>query len=265
MRDEEIKQGIAAFPRWHYQFDLKGHKTPIFEEQYVRRHTFRKDHFFDPLVRLAGGSLRGKRVLDLGCNAGFWSLSAAEAGCDFVLGVDGRQMHVDQSNFVFEAKEVDKERYDFVVGNVLDMDLGQFGTFDVVLCLGLLYHVSKPMELIEQASSANADLLVIDSTLSRRRDSVFEVRRDRLDEPRDAIDYELVLVPTKQAVLDLTEQFGYSAVTLKPPFAGEEGGRGFRGLNDYRVGSRRAFFCAKQTDLSRTDVEVEPPTPPRSA
>src|SRR5215212_7167970 len=29
-------------------------------------------YFFDPLVHLLGGSLTGKRALDLGCNAGFW-------------------------------------------------------------------------------------------------------------------------------------------------------------------------------------------------
>ena len=58
---------------------------------------FRPLHEINPLRLgwidgLAG--LKGKRVLDLGCNAGFWSLNAAEAGADFVLGVDGRQIQV---------------------------------------------------------------------------------------------------------------------------------------------------------------------------
>ena len=34
------------------------------------------------------GSLKGLRVLGLGCNAGWWSLKAIEAGCDFVAGID---------------------------------------------------------------------------------------------------------------------------------------------------------------------------------
>jgi len=59
----------------------------------------------EPLSELYGGSLKGKRVLDLGCNAGFWSLDALERGADFVLGLDGRRMHIDQANFVFEVKE----------------------------------------------------------------------------------------------------------------------------------------------------------------
>jgi len=75
IQDEEIRQKIASFPRWHYRFDLKGNLTPIFEERFANRHEQRKKYFFDPLVQLFGGSLAGKRVLDLGCNAGFWSLS----------------------------------------------------------------------------------------------------------------------------------------------------------------------------------------------
>jgi ribosomal protein L11 methylase PrmA len=42
-------------------------------------------------------------VLDLGCNAGFWSLAAIDAGADLVVGIDGRQMHIDQANLVFET------------------------------------------------------------------------------------------------------------------------------------------------------------------
>ena len=30
MQDEQIKERIAGFPHWHYQFDLKGNLTPIF-------------------------------------------------------------------------------------------------------------------------------------------------------------------------------------------------------------------------------------------
>jgi tRNA (mo5U34)-methyltransferase len=110
MQDEEIRQKIASFPRWHYQFDLRGNHTPIHKQGRVNRHTQRKKHFFDPVVSLFGGSLEGKRVLDLACNAGYWSLAAIEAGADYVLGIEGRQMHVDQASFVFEVKEVERDR-----------------------------------------------------------------------------------------------------------------------------------------------------------
>ena len=258
MQDVDIEKKIASFSHWHYRFNLKGHVTPITKQQWVIRHRYRKRHFFDPLVQLFGGSLEGKRVLDLGCNAGFWSLQAIRAGCDFVLGVDGRRMHVDQANFVFEVKGVDRDRYEFVEGNVFETDLEKHGPFDVVLCLGLLYHVSKPMELMERMTAVNSDVILIDTTLSTRQGSCFEVRHNPLDEPRNAVDYELVMVPTRKAVHDLARQFDYSIVTLKPDFQNPKGETDHRGAVDYKRGSRRAFFLSRHTDLSGAPVEAEP-------
>lgn len=249
---EEIRERITSFPRWHYEFDLKGNLTPIFDKPTAERHRQRKRYFFDPLVELVGGSLAGKRVLDLGCNAGFWSLAAVEAGCEFVLGIDGRQMHVDQANLVFEAKEVDKANYDFVMGNIFETDLRSYGTFDLVLCLGLLYHVSKHMELMEIIDALSSDLLVIDTSLSTVSGSFLELRREPLDEPRHAVDYELVMYPTREAVRDMVQTFGYQVATLKPEFSD------WAGSHDYLTGKRRAFWCAKDTDLSRAPVETEP-------
>jgi len=164
----EIREKIDSFDQWHYQFDLDGELTPAVRgEKSVHRHAQRKKHFFDPLVALLGGSLEGKRVLDLGCNAGFWSLHAIEAGCDFVLGIDGRQMHVDQANFVFETKGIDPRRYRFERHNLFDLDFSGLGRFDIVLCLGLLYHVNKPIELFEKIAMVNSDLLLIDTRAER--------------------------------------------------------------------------------------------------
>ena len=105
MSESELRSAIERFPVWHYEFALNGIKTPARNSYSANRHQQRARHFFEPLVKLTGG-LTGKRVLDLGCNAGYWSLKAIEAGADFVFGIDGRQMHVDQANLVFRTKGV---------------------------------------------------------------------------------------------------------------------------------------------------------------
>jgi SAM-dependent methyltransferase len=245
MESEELKRRIASFPKWHYQFDLKGHLTP---GPRSRRHILRKKHFFDPLVKLCGGSLAGKRVLDLACNAGFWSLTALEHGADFVLGIDGRQMHMDQARLVFETKEVDKRRYDFVLGDVFETDLRQFGSFDIVLCLGLIYHTSKPMELMERVSEVNTDICLIDTNLSRAPGSYLEIRHEGLARTTNALNRELVMLPTKLAMVDLAKQLGYSVAVLRPQFRGESQ------VPDYRLGFRRAFLCSKLTNLDSFPV-----------
>jgi tRNA (mo5U34)-methyltransferase len=253
MNHTEIEKRIDSFPTWHYQFDLQGHKTPINVPSRVNGHEQRRRYFLEPLVRLCGGSLKGKRVLDLGCNAGYWSLHAAQAGADFVLGIDGRQMHVDQANLVFEVKEIDRDRYHFMAGDVYDVDLRVNGPFDVVLFLGLMYHVSKPVALVEKISEVNHDFLVIDTYLSIAPGSYLRVRSDNPEDLLHASGGELVMSPTKRAVVDIARYFGYEVAVLKPQFSDYDGAR------KYRDGRRRAFLCAKQTPLKGLDVPTERP------
>jgi tRNA (mo5U34)-methyltransferase len=258
MRDEEIQQKIATFPGWHYYFDLKGNPTGHSEGKAAIRHQWRKEYFFDPLMELFGGSLEGMRVLDLGCNQGFWSLCAIEAGCDYVLGIDGRQRHIEQATFVFEVKEIKKDRYDFIASNLFTVEFSRFGNFDVVLCPGLMYHISKHMELIEKISEVNSDVLLIDTTLATISGSCLRIRQEPTENPGAAVDYELVMTPTQEAVRDLVQQFGYSVRLLKPHFEAPNGVKNW--VDDYRrePPKRRAFICAKQTDLSRLVAETEP-------
>jgi tRNA (mo5U34)-methyltransferase len=250
MNEEEIRDRVASFPRWHYEFDLKGVITPLADDpgrsrdEHRNRLEQRRGYFFTPLVEVMGGSLEGKRVLDLGCNAGFWSLEAIRAGAAFVYGIDGRQMHIDQANLVFEALDVERDRYEFALGDVLTDDLTALGSFDVVLCLGLLYHVAKPIELFDNLASVSSDVVVIDTGVSSGSGNSLELRRDDLSDPRSGIVHELVMFPTCRAVVYLLRSYGYKVVPLEPRITD------YRGMPDYATGGRFAFIAAKRTDVS---------------
>jgi tRNA (mo5U34)-methyltransferase len=243
-----LQQRVDSIRPWHYEFDLGGVKTPVMTPWYVNRHIERRRIAFDPLVATAGGSLRGRRVLDLGSNAGYWSLAAIEAGADFVLGVDGRQMHLDQANLVFEAKDIDPARYRFDLGNIFEYEYA--ASFDIVLCLGLMYHIAKPMELFEVFDRVDASLVLIDTTVNLMPVSAFRVHREDIDVPRNALDYQTTLVPSRQAVADLAGQFGYETVPLAQNIIDKTG------MHDYLARSRAAFLCAR--GISLASVEREP-------
>jgi tRNA (mo5U34)-methyltransferase len=244
----ELQQRIDAFPAWHYQFEFEGAKTPILRPDFVNRHEQRRRLFFDPLLAINGGSLTGLRVLDLGCNAGFWSLLAVEAGAEFVLGIDGRQVNIDQASLVFEAKGIAPERYRFELGNIFEHDLHE--QFDVVLCLGLMYHIGKPLELFEVMAKANPQILVIDTFVSLLPLSAFRVvQEDDLDNPLNAVDYDTLLIPTRGAVLDLARQFGFEGVPLAHDFTDHAG------MADYRSKQRAAFLCSKGIPLDGLAAE----------
>jgi SAM-dependent methyltransferase len=245
---DELRSRVDALAPWHYEFELGGGVvTPIGDPSWANRHRERKRYFFDPVVGLLGG-LEGKRILDLGSNGGFWSLAAIEAGADFVCGIEGRPELIEQARLVFEAKGVAPERYSFVCGNVYEVEPP--GPFDVVLCLGLLYHVNRPFELFLRMAEWNTDVLVVDTQLALRAGPAFEVLLEPTDNPRHAIDYELVLFPTRAAVVELARAVGYGEVAILPPRF-----ESWTGAEDFRDWSRRAFVCSKQTSLAGLDRE----------
>ncbi|HEY0517308.1 MAG TPA: methyltransferase domain-containing protein [Solirubrobacteraceae bacterium] len=249
MQAEELQERIAAYPLWHYQFEFEGGiRTPLVDRARVNRQRQRRQYFFEPLLRLTGGTLEGRRVLDLGCSSGFWALQAIEAGADFVLGLDGRDTYIEQAKLVFEAKGIDPARYRFDQANVFEYDLQE--RFDVVLCLGLLNVVAKPVALFELISRSQAPLVVLDTGISRAPTKLFEL--SRLLETRNAIDYGMVLVPSRRAVIDLAGQFGFDALPLALDIAD------WTSMEDYRRGERLAFMCANGVTTGALALEPEP-------
>ncbi len=77
--------------------------------------------------------LSGKSVLDVGCNAGFYSVEAKRRNAGRVLGVDAMRREIMQANFVRRALGLDIE---FRAMSVYDLSAASVGRFDVTLALG---------------------------------------------------------------------------------------------------------------------------------
>lgn len=248
MQAQELEDRIAAFPAWNYEFEFDGGiRTPLPDRGRVNRQRQRRAYFFEALLALTGGSLEGKRVLDLGCSSGFFALQAIEAGADFVLGLDADSDGIEQAQLVFQAKGVDPARYHFKQANVFGYAIEQ--SFDVVLCLGLLNVVARPVALFELMSRIGAELIVIDTGLSRAPQKLFEV--SHLTEPWNVVDHDLVLIPTRRAVVDLAGQFGLKTVALARNFTDQTG------MEDYGRHRRLAFVCSSSLPLDSLPAEPQ--------
>jgi len=113
-----------------------------------------------------------------------------------------------------------------------------------VLCLGLLYHISKPVEFFEKVTAVNTDVLLIDTDISSLGGASLRFRRESLDEPQNSVDHETVFIPSRRAVVEMANSFGYTLVPLALNASS------YRGMRTYLRGERLAFICAKQASLS---------------
>jgi len=245
MQNKEIEKKIKTFSDWMYEFELKGNYTPVKNKRAIEVSNQRLSYCIDPLIKFYGGSLKGKKILDIGCNAGFFALKMIEAGCDYIVGIDGRQSHIDKANFVFEVKEIDKSKYDFYCGNIYDVDFKKLGNFDIVICLGFFHHVNKHIELLEKISEVNSDLFLLETRLTKIPGKFMHIQDDvDTNHYANSIDYSLNMFPSKKAVISMTKLFKYNTIILNPQEEHK------RVLKNYKLNRRLAFICSKKSNLT---------------
>ncbi len=109
-------------------------------------------------------SLKGKRVLDVGCGGGILSETIARAGAD-VMGIDASsamiaiaRAHAGQSGLEIRYMNTQVE----------DLDPTVHGKFDLILCMELLEHVPDPLSVIRACRDLlDADGYYITATINR--------------------------------------------------------------------------------------------------
>ena len=179
-----------------------------------------------PLLEACGGSLEGKRVLDVACNCGGFSLEAAESGADYVLGIDVTPKYIEQANVLKRAFSADNVDFDLI--SIEDLDPDRVGTFDVVLNFGILYHLENPVLAMKRLSAVATDVMVVETALDRDGGERSSWRMDILEPVEDADRIASTglwrtgevcqLFPTGQAVEHLLGFLGFTQVSkLDPP------------------------------------------------
>jgi SAM-dependent methyltransferase len=102
------------------------------------------------------------RVLDLACYEGTYAIEFALHGAE-VVGIEGREENIARARERIRAHRLD--RVELVRGDVRDLDQTNVGTFDAVLCLGLLYHLDFPevIRFLESVAKVCEHLAVFDT------------------------------------------------------------------------------------------------------
>src|ERR671939_1206624 len=163
---EQMQQHIRALGPWFHNLNLGGVQTAPqhFLGDYPR---VKWQRFADALP----ADLRGQTDLDIGCNAGFYAIEMKRRGAKRVVGIDSEPLYLAQARFAAEVSGVELELHQLSV-----YDVAQLGeTFDLVLFMGVLYHLRYPLLALDLIHEHVArDRLVFQSML-RGSDQVHAV------------------------------------------------------------------------------------------
>jgi tRNA (mo5U34)-methyltransferase len=102
-------------------------------------------------------NLAGKRVLDIGAWDGWFSFECERRGAS-VVAVDC----VELDTFI-EARRLRGSKVEYLTLDVNELSAEKLGLFDIVLCLGVLYHLRHPLLGLEKAVELSRDLALIES------------------------------------------------------------------------------------------------------
>jgi len=153
--DARIRQRAEELGPWFHNIDLKGVRTAP--------HHFLGDY---PAVKWRGfanalpADLRGRTVLDIGCNGGFYALEMKRRGADRVLAVDFDPRYLQQARFAAEVEDLD------IAFDMMSVyDVARIGErFDIVFFMGVFYHLRHPLLALDLIHEHVArDLMVFQS------------------------------------------------------------------------------------------------------
>ena len=176
------------------------------------------------------------RVLDLGSHEGKFAVEFARHGAD-VVAVEVRAAHVEKAQLVRDWFELDN--LELVQDDVRSVSAERHGSFDVVLCLGLLYHLGAAdgVDLMSRVSQLCRRVAIVDTQIGlsgrvRHRSGAAEYRgalyREHLEDTTSAereqitgasIDNPLSFWFTRPSLCNLLADVGFSSVYegLNPP------------------------------------------------
>ncbi|KMO30235.1 SAM-dependent methyltransferase [Methylobacterium tarhaniae] len=169
-RAQSLRRGAEALGPWFHNIEIA---PGLFTAP---------DHFLGdyPMVKWRSfadavpADLTAKSVLDIGCNAGFYAVEMKRRGAARVLGIDEDERYLAQGRFVAEALGAEIE-----FRNLSVYDVGALGErFDVVLFMGVLYHLRHPLLALDLIHTHVAGDLMVFQSMQRGASDVAPVAED---------------------------------------------------------------------------------------
>jgi hypothetical protein len=178
-----------------------------------------------------GESLANHSAIDIACHQGYFSTQLAQMGARDVLAVDARPEHVADAELIAKAL------------NLANMRVRQFdvhaltpeavGRFDIVLMLGLIYHLENPVGALRVARALTQGICLVETQIVPGMTGMVDYGSYRFVRPLkgsfgiidetgethgpEASTTGICLVPSLDALIWIMQKVGFRRVEILPP------------------------------------------------
>ncbi|BCB26933.1 hypothetical protein SKTS_18190 [Sulfurimicrobium lacus] len=231
---------------WQFPFDF-GHGiiaptyTPV-----QQMHPWRRDMLVSIIQENVPANYADLSVLDLGAGEGAMAVALWAMGFREITCVENRPLNIEKAQF---ACEVYGAKANFVHSTVDEFLSQNDNSYDIVIFMGLLYHVLNPFEMARAIGRVARHSCISETVIAQPRltgfdnrpnyqpsEAAFYIRVDSTKSHTAGI-YDLELWPTEDALITLFQHGGFNKVQLIPN----------KGIvpPDFQSGGRRFAFAKK--------------------
>jgi tRNA (mo5U34)-methyltransferase len=169
--DPAVRAQIDGLGTWFHNIDIAG--TPTKVRSFAGEPVSYPRQLWNRTIKPVFPEVRGKSVLDIGCNAGFFSIESKRMGASRVVGVDVSQGTPD--DFIAQAEyaadklglDIEYRRQDFMTLNE---------QFDVVIFLGVMYHLDDPVRGLRHAGALANECIVVETAAVAERQPILRYK-----------------------------------------------------------------------------------------
>ena len=166
---DQIRDRVRELRPWFHNLDLRGVRTA--PDHFLGDYPSMKWRNFAHVIP---EDMTGKTVLDIGCNAGFYSMEMKRRGADRVVGIDSEELYLAQARFAAEVNG-----YDIEYRNLSVYDVAELGEkFDFVIFMGVLYHLRHPLLALDLLREHVVGDLLLFQSMQRGSQEVDELQPD---------------------------------------------------------------------------------------
>lgn len=164
-----LSKQIAALGPWFHNIDLGGVRTA--PGHFLGNYPEVK---FNEFRNAIPQDLTGKTVLDIGCNAGFYSLEMKRRGAARVLGIDTDERYLRQARFAAQVTEADVQFLRMPVWDIASLHERS----DLVIFMGVLYHLRHPLLALDLIHEHAAKDMLLFQSMQRGSGEVTSIKPD---------------------------------------------------------------------------------------